>query len=728
MAIDLLLSLALNLIPVGIFFIPYPFIRKRQILGKVYWRLLICASFFWIFYYLVPGILYYSLKPTLVTTFGTLDTANILSLYFTMSVEFIMNILSFLVSSWPYIFIGAPIISLLILLYKIRGEKKPLKEKLDEISFEYRENPLVLLKKRLSSGDWSAEKNFLKLLIVLLPFSLYLLTGILQMIGAPTQDILQAAETNLGWFLEIFMVYLLLPITAVEILYFTKVSYKGRYIGEKIREEVFYYLLAIGGILSVMSVVLFIQQFPASISTILYFVSYYILASVIFISFLSVFEPISAFLLVKIWGFFKDRLHNSENLAPKNLGERITYGFSIGIGIFLLSLVLEVLIVSIWNSFGVTDPSFFENFTFDKSPSFPLQLILDSNIILSLALQLFGMLVISGAIAFTSKKIQSNRTFSAITAFILAYAFQLTFLFAALQYWITPSPSIFSIGAFEIFTTRTALLRVDPVPAFFYLSVPFYLLKTLATFILFATVFYYWKTPFRIKRASYKNKNLEVVYSKCFRFPSLSALEQSKLAYLFTFSEQISEYKAKGRKLEVYKLMVESGLTFEEMIKKAKASPVELYKILKKLNSKRQIDVFEYELSFPYYMVNLKGLYVVSHDGRILLSYSFSEEASEPVLVAGMLSAISSFIKETTKSRDLLRSIDHGDITLMVEYGKYSFAALLADKETVEMRIKLRQFLNEFEAKYAEQLAEWDGDVTPFLTEKDRVKEFFLRR
>ena len=66
-----------------------------------------------------------------------------------------------------------------------------------------------------------------------------------------------------------------------------------------------------------------------------------------------------------------------------------------------------------------------------------------------------------------------------------------------------------------------------------------------------------------------------------------------------------------------------------------------------------------------------------------------------------MFSAITSFIKETTKSQELLKTIDHGDITILIEYGKRIFGALfIKGKQSTEVRSSLKELVTKFEAKY----------------------------
>ncbi|MBA7667437.1 hypothetical protein ES703_75525 [subsurface metagenome] len=91
-----------------------------------------------------------------------------------------------------------------------------------------------------------------------------------------------------------------------------------------------------------------------------------------------------------------------------------------------------------------------------------------------------------------------------------------------------------------------------------------------------------------------------------------------------------------------------------------------------------------------------------------------------------MFSAITSFIKETTKSQELLKTIDHGDITILLEYGKRIFGALfIKGKQASEVRSNLREFVNQFEAKYADALSDWSGALIYFKDDHKLVENIF---
>ena len=133
------------------------------------------------------------------------------------------------------------------------------------------------------------------------------------------------------------------------------------------------------------------------------------------------------------------------------------------------------------------------------------------------------------------------------------------------------------------------------------------------------------------------------------------------------------------------------------------------------------------EFSNTFEKVEKQGLYVIYNDGRDLFNYPVvKEELVDPGLIAGMFSALTSFIKETTKSTQLLKTIDHGDITILLEYGLNFFGALfIKGNQTSEIREQLMEFISKFERKHRELLPNWNGMLAPFRDDNLLVKEIF---
>ncbi|MFX0097814.1 MAG: hypothetical protein ACFE7E_08660 [Candidatus Hodarchaeota archaeon] len=743
MAVDVLLSVLINSIPIIVAILPYILLRSKPTFRKLYARLLLCFIFFWAFYYILPGLLYDFLflqnDPSYTThslfeVQSLADMGQMASYFLVMTVELMSNIFSFIAVSWPFIFVGAPLLSVGILIIRLRKEDGSFREKLGNLSFDYRMNPIQRMKKRILTTTWREEKEFLKLLIVLLPLTLYILTGIINIVGV-TENPITTSQTNLGWFIEVFLVYLTLPLIAVYILYSSNTSYEGRPVGERTKESTFQNLMAVGLVLSMLSVILFIQQASITpglgfLSTVLYFVSYYTMLSITFIAFLPLFEAIASFILVKICSSLKPKMGDFQTPVTSR---KLTYTIAFSIMMFGFSFVFNFLISSGWLAVtgGISnlDPWLLVGGT----PTMSEQLFLSGNIIIS-AIFLIGGLVLWGFISgWLSRLLPSSFVLTVLISYFLTIMIGVIglgipfFIMPAETYWITPSPSLIDTPTFSLFTVRTALLRIATggVLAFDIIATPFNILKSLLAITFFAFVFHYWKNPFKIRKEILDSQVTEAVYSEFPEYPSESEVLAAKNGFLFDLREDIALLSPKKDTARTYKLIRKTPHTFGQLLSKTKVPAERLYDILSELYKYKVLGISSSEFSFTYYRATLQALYIVTHDGRNVFSYSFIETATEPTLVAGMLSAISSFVKETTRSRDLLRTIDHGDTTLLVEYGSHIFAALLADRETAELRLKLRDLVGGFEEEYSSVLHSWDGDISTFQKEAQRVKQLF---
>ena len=89
------------------------------------------------------------------------------------------------------------------------------------------------------------------------------------------------------------------------------------------------------------------------------------------------------------------------------------------------------------------------------------------------------------------------------------------------------------------------------------------------------------------------------------------------------------------------------------------------------------------------------------------------------------LSAVGSLIKESVRSEAKLKSIDHEDVKVLIEYGDYVNASIIADKETADIRDRLDRFLKEFETNYQEYVSHWTGDVRPFFEAYKLIESYF---
>jgi hypothetical protein len=103
--------------------------------------------------------------------------------------------------------------------------------------------------------------------------------------------------------------------------------------------------------------------------------------------------------------------------------------------------------------------------------------------------------------------------------------------------------------------------------------------------------------------------------------------------------------------------------------------------------------------------------------GVNLLSHSFSGSKLDADLVSGFISALISFInslkppseEDKLEKEKLIRTVDRGDFKILIEAGENVLGILFVNIEKIDLRIKLREIIRQFEASY--ELKNWTGRV-----------------
>ena len=239
----------------------------------------------------------------------------------------------------------------------------------------------------------------------------------------------------------------------------------------------------------------------------------------------------------------------------------------------------------------------------------------------------------------------------------------------------------------------------------------------------------YYKKDFNVKNVPLDEKLVErKIFSSEKNFLSYDDYNQDTIQYLITRNKKIAlegpeqdreEVKNVLQTLENDKLLKDIKPEDSEQVKK-------FYYTLKYLFSTNQIGIWSPEFSYIFEKVEKQGLYIIYTDGRGVYDYPFKKEVlQDPGLISGMFTAITSFIKETTKSTQLLKTIDHGDISILIEYGEFVFAALFVKGSSAEVRSQLKSFVKRFEAKHVGVLPDWSGMLAPFRDDNLLVEEVF---
>ena len=333
-AIESFFMIFLNALPIIVLIIPLFFIWKKTI-GKLYFRVVLGIVVFYLIYWILPIIFQVGETPNELVTSPSEegDIAYGIGYIFAHFGSLIAQFFSYPIITLPFIFFVAPFISLIFFWNRLRKEEGTLISNLEQVSYEIKESPLERVKNKLIRNNWSREKEILKLMIVLLPISLYLLQVILEISNLQNES-LTTGETAIGWFLEILFVYIAIFIFSIELLFSSQIALKGRFFGEQIRDQVYKSLYTIGAPMSIFSIILFAIHYEASIVIIIYFFTYFIMASIIFVLFLDIFEPISILIFIKMINWWKNRKKNKIN--TQNFYYMLIFG-ALGLVVYFIS-------------------------------------------------------------------------------------------------------------------------------------------------------------------------------------------------------------------------------------------------------------------------------------------------------------------------------------------------------------------------------------------------------
>ena len=700
---EIIISIALILSP-NVLIALIVYLMRYTRFREVALRMGIAYSAFWLIYCIGSSVTFnlIGVKPNLAyfsQNFSISSLKTLVTYIGSLTIYSLTLTITYPVFMFPFVFFFAPIIAILILFFVVK------REGIKEVTF------WINLKPKKLKG-WEEEKEVLKLLVALLPVSLYFLITLLKILGYQ-EDPLNVGSTWLGWILEIYMLIFLSFIVAVNLLYTSRVYHGNRFVGEIIRRNTFNNLLSISIVLSSVSLILFTQLYWGSVYVLIYFSLYYVAITVIFLSFFKMMEPASVYIFAKILTFMRD-----ENKLERIFNIR-TFGLGIIVGIIVTVICFfytEILITYYWSRVYVYLENLIESCSLYGNPS--LEIVKDLNIFVSLSsLQRFFEIVIMLFLIYLFKKGFKIKIFAigVSVGIFKVVADYILLQSAAKAQWTTTIFSSLSIGSLNILVPRFAYLGLSTYEL---IVTPLLLLKLLATILVF-TVLIYLKfgkiVQFTDIEAGHQIKyicELEPGYV------TPNSLIKLKIAEIF-------EGKIPEDILPIVNFLRTKTYTVQELKEKLGLPDEILRKVLKYLYENYIIDIYDCEFKIVTPAPVIEGIYIVNTDGIALYSQSFGEVKVEPLLISGMLSAITSFIKETTSSQQYLQAIDHGDVVLMIEYGDGFFVTLLANRETPEIRMKLKEFVKLFQERYGDILKRWSGDPSEFEGVEKLVSEVF---
>lgn len=138
------------------------------------------------------------------------------------------------------------------------------------------------------------------------------------------------------------------------------------------------------------------------------------------------------------------------------------------------------------------------------------------------------------------------------------------------------------------------------------------------------------------------------------------------------------------------------------------------------------------------YLFNLDYIYRLPFDNYILMvAYRTGipiqkielESSKDPVikdaLVTGLLSAVNNLFMEALDASTDIENISSQDATVIVKTGRYATAIVIGERATAKLADATGRFLAAFEARYADELAQGESEMSLFDNCTDLVPPFF---
>ena len=738
-AIDILFSILLNVIPIIILIIPLFFIWKKTV-GKLYFRIVVGILVFFLIYWILPIIFQVGVVPKELTLQPGEERNIFLGIGYIIShfASLLTLFASYPLVTLPFIFFIAPFIAMIIVWNHLRKENGSIKDNLKLIAYPISDSPFKQIREGLTRNNWTREKEILKLLIVLLPVSLYLLQVIIKVSGADNLTL----QSSLGWFLEILFIYIAIFIFSIELLFSSQISLKGKFFGERIRAQTYRSLYTVGVPISIISILLFIADNVNNntlelLPIIFYFFGYFIMASIIFILFLKVFEPISILIFIKLLDWWRKKQKKEKTADMSNITYAIMYGV-VAIAIyFIYYLLIGGLLMPRIDVDGILNSADFLSPT--PNPSLVNSINFEILIILGFLNVGISTIVVGFLISRSLKYLRNMRT---VFYIFLPILFIISIFVSAnianwisgktVEYWLTGQTSYTTVFGFDFFILRSASFDAELVGITYVLSLPYLYFRYIFNVIIWALLIYYYKKDFKSKNIQIEENSIEkIIFSTSSEFPPYNDYVENKTIYLISQNEDSTTSQIEQEREEIQSLLklLEKEHFLKEIKPEDENEMKRFYFTLKYLYRKNVITIWKPEYSYTFEPVEKQGLYIIYDDGRGVFNYAFrSDSIQDPGLVSGMFSAITSFIKEMTKSTEVLKKIDHGDITILIEYGSKIFGALfIKGTQSSEVRAPLKEFVEKFEELYKDILKDWSGALSPFKDEDNDklVEEIF---
>ncbi len=127
------------------------------------------------------------------------------------------------------------------------------------------------------------------------------------------------------------------------------------------------------------------------------------------------------------------------------------------------------------------------------------------------------------------------------------------------------------------------------------------------------------------------------------------------------------------------------------------------------------------------WMTKIRGILVIYHNGVPLFSRFWREGkiVDGPGLISGALEAVKAVLQEMM-GQEKLNTVTFEDQTLIWEYREHFSAVIFADESLKSLRVRLKQFTDEFANLFGPALEDWRGNNDVFMPAETIADAIFL--
>jgi parallel beta-helix repeat protein len=123
-----------------------------------------------------------------------------------------------------------------------------------------------------------------------------------------------------------------------------------------------------------------------------------------------------------------------------------------------------------------------------------------------------------------------------------------------------------------------------------------------------------------------------------------------------------------------------------------------------------------------YGWYEVKRAMIVNDDGRMIAHFGAPDEASDDMIVSSMFTAVQQFIEEAMKKDKAgsIKEFQYEDMKIAIERGQKLYLAVFLKGYAAEgLRKQMREMVSDIEARYLNEIAQWDGRMTgtPFISD-----------